>query len=200
MPSIVKVRAEQDQRFKIFHSLGFQGNPNEALDLICCTLRSLEFVSGNNLLTLLWKAERSWLINRYNLGRIGKCQNRKIANWNAELDWRRNLYSTMRKWSMTSSQESSCASTSAFSKNPTRLRASQEAMLRTKEIARALLYSRVILSKKGKSANFLQTIWLTSSWLKEHHWCSWISARTFSAWCKIGSTCSSWNRCSSSST
>ena len=59
MPSIVKVRAEQDQRFKIFHSLGFQGNPNEALDLICCTLRSLEFVSGNNLLTLLWKAERS---------------------------------------------------------------------------------------------------------------------------------------------
>ena len=53
MPSIIKVRAEQDQRFKIFHSLGFQGNPNEALDLICITLRSLEFVSGNRL-TLLW--------------------------------------------------------------------------------------------------------------------------------------------------
>ena len=53
MPSIIKVRAEQDQRFKIFHSLGFQGNPNEALDLICITLRSLEFVSGNRI-TLLW--------------------------------------------------------------------------------------------------------------------------------------------------
>ena len=60
MPSMLKVRAEQDQRFKIFHSLGFQGNPNEALDLICVTLRSLEFVSCNRLICLLlWKAERS---------------------------------------------------------------------------------------------------------------------------------------------
>lgn len=44
-PSIMRVRVEQEQRFKIFHSLGFQGNPNDALDLICLTLRSLEFVS-----------------------------------------------------------------------------------------------------------------------------------------------------------
>ena len=42
---LLKVRALQDARFKIFHSLGFQGNPNDALDLICVTLRSLEFVS-----------------------------------------------------------------------------------------------------------------------------------------------------------
>lgn len=45
---IIKVRAEQDQRFKIFHSLGFQGNPNDALELICITLRSLEFVSDHH--------------------------------------------------------------------------------------------------------------------------------------------------------
>lgn len=40
---LLKVRALQDSRFKIFHSLGFQGNPNDALDLICVTLRGLEF-------------------------------------------------------------------------------------------------------------------------------------------------------------
>ena len=40
-----RVRPSQDARFRIFHSIGFQGNPNDALDLICLTLRSLEFVS-----------------------------------------------------------------------------------------------------------------------------------------------------------
>ena len=45
---LLKVRALQDSRFKIFHSLGFQGNPNDALDLICVTLRGLEFVSTIN--------------------------------------------------------------------------------------------------------------------------------------------------------
>ena len=37
------MRAQQDARYRIFHSLGFQGNPNDALDLICLTLRSLDF-------------------------------------------------------------------------------------------------------------------------------------------------------------
>jgi len=33
-----KVKPPQDARFRIFHSMGFQGNPNDALDLICLTL------------------------------------------------------------------------------------------------------------------------------------------------------------------
>ena len=40
-----RVRVPQEARFRIFQSIGFQGNPNDALDLICLTLRSLEFVS-----------------------------------------------------------------------------------------------------------------------------------------------------------
>ena len=47
---LAKVKAPQEARFRIFHSTGFQGNPNDALDLICLTLRSLDFVSDNSLL------------------------------------------------------------------------------------------------------------------------------------------------------
>lgn len=41
-----RTRVPQEARFRIFQSMGFQGNPNDALDLICLTLRSLEFVSS----------------------------------------------------------------------------------------------------------------------------------------------------------
>ena len=42
---LLREKPAQDARFRIFHSLGFQGNPNDALDLICLTLRGLDFVS-----------------------------------------------------------------------------------------------------------------------------------------------------------
>ena len=41
--TLLKARAPQDARFRIFQSLGFQGNPIDALDLICLTLRDLDF-------------------------------------------------------------------------------------------------------------------------------------------------------------
>ena len=45
---LYKAPTPQEARFRIFHSLGFQGNPNDALDLICMTLHSLDFVSETN--------------------------------------------------------------------------------------------------------------------------------------------------------
>ena len=42
---MIKARVPQDLRFRIFQSLAFQGSPHDALDLICLTLRSLEYVS-----------------------------------------------------------------------------------------------------------------------------------------------------------
>ena len=35
----IKARVPQDMRFRIFQSLGFQGNPHDALHLICLSLR-----------------------------------------------------------------------------------------------------------------------------------------------------------------
>ena len=41
----LNAKAAQEARFRIFQSMGFQGNPNDALNLICLTLKTLDFVS-----------------------------------------------------------------------------------------------------------------------------------------------------------
>lgn len=41
--TMAKPRVSLEKRYRVFQSMGFQGNTNDALDLICLTLKKLDF-------------------------------------------------------------------------------------------------------------------------------------------------------------